>query len=393
MKIIYKYLNKFKESLYISLVLLSVIIIIKLFKKNIIEGHEEHSFSKLAEKGCDKPLNWENSEVNELLNKLIEIRKKSYDISHYKQGFAQALQNEDIGWTDETVMTYLQSDNVDAPEHMLIEVEYGLYDLILDYAHHYEKKKSELTTSGKWEDIENSEILPTSKMIMEYMIAAELDIGYIQFESYKNATPNFKKIIPEESYKQTFRTNKQNRWNSRNKNFVSDGMRPWNDGDNWRTSAYVKYSNSTGGKGAIYSNSCDVTGEQDECQTCDMTEQIACYKRKWNEFKTKANQKDIELQELNAELNVLKDAPIPDFTAQIEAIKENAKNTVASCTSLMGYGAPGMDNVSNKTAAKNTGEEWCTSKIDMEGNNCRFNKVQKKPNNKKEKRWKIFCTA
>ena len=63
-------------------------------------------------------------------------------------------------------------------------------------------------------------------------------------------------------------------------------MRPWNDGDNWRTSAYVKYSNSTGGKGAIYSNSCDVTGEQDECQTCDMTEQIACYKRKWNEFKT-----------------------------------------------------------------------------------------------------------
>ena len=59
MKVIYKYLNKFKEPLYISLVLLSIIIIIKLFKKNIIEGHEEHSFSKLADKECDKPLIWE----------------------------------------------------------------------------------------------------------------------------------------------------------------------------------------------------------------------------------------------------------------------------------------------------------------------------------------------
>ena len=228
---------------------------------------------------------------------------------------------------------------------------------------------------------------------MEYMIAAELDIGYIQFESYKNATPNFKKIIPEESYKQTFRTNKQNRWNSRNKNFVSDGMRPWNDGDNWRTSAYVKYSNSTGGKGAIYSNSCDVTGEQDECQTCDMTEQIACYKRKWNEYKTKTAERSIVLEELKNELSVLQSVTPTDYSAQIAAITTTASNTVAKCTSLMGYGGPGMDDVSSKIAATNTGEEWCTSKIDLEGNTCRFNKVQKKPNNKKEKRWKIFCTA
>ena len=80
MKVIYKYLNKFKEPLYISLVLLSIIIIIKLFKKKIVEGHEEHSFSKLAEKGCDKPLNWEYSELNELLFKLKKIQIKSYDL-------------------------------------------------------------------------------------------------------------------------------------------------------------------------------------------------------------------------------------------------------------------------------------------------------------------------
>ena len=397
MKVIYKYLNKFKEPLYISLVLLSVIIIIKLFKKNIIEGHEEYSFSKLAEKGCDKPLNWEYSELNELLFKLEKIQIKSYDISRYKQGFAQALQNGNIGWTDETVMTYLQSDNVDAPEHMLIEVEYGLYDLILDYAHHYEKKKTELTRSGKWTNVENSKILLTPKQIMDLMLAAELDVGYIQFESYKNATPTFKKIIPEESYKQTFRTNKQNRWNSRNKNFVSDRMQPWNDGDYWSTSAYVKYSNSTGGKGAIYSNSCDVTGEQDECQMCDMTEQIACYKRKWNEFKTKANQKDIELQELNAELNVLKDAPIPDFTAQIDAIKENAKNTVASCTSLMGYGDKDIwwkgSNKVDRIEAEGTGTDWCGSKNDMEGNTCTLKKAEKKKGGDNKGKWKFFCTA
>ena len=397
MKVIYKYLNKFKEPLYISLVLLSIVIIIKLFKKNIIEGHEEHSFSKLAEKGCDKPLNWENSEVNELLNKLIEIRRKTYDISSYKQGFSQALQNGDIGWTDEIVMTYLQSDNVDAPEHLLIEVEYGLYDLILDYAHHYEKKKTQLTRSGKWTDVENSKILPTPKQVMDLMLAAELDIGYIQFESYKSATPTFKKIIPEASYKQTFRTNKQNRWLSRNKNFVSDGMRPWNDRNNWNNSAYKKYSNSTGGAGALYNTVCETTGEQDECQMCDMTEQIACYKKKWNEFKTKADQKAIELQEFTAELQVLKDAPIPDFTAQIAAIQNSTNNTVASCSSLMGYGDnPIFHSGSNKVdsaEAKSVGTSYCGSKMDMEGNPCRFNKAERKKGGDNEGKWKFFCTA
>jgi hypothetical protein len=392
MKVIYKYLNKFKEPMYISLVLLSIIIIIKLFKKKIIEGHDEHSFSKLAEKGCDKPLNWEYSEIKDLLFKLEKIQIKCYDINRYKQGFAQALQNENIGWSDETVMTYLQSDNIDSPEHKLIEVDTGLYDLILDYAHDYETKKSELTTSGKWEDIENGGMLPTSNQIMEYMVAAELDIGYIQFESFKSATPTFKKIIPEASYKQTFRTNKKDRWNSRITTFVPNGKVPWNDGDNWDTSAYVKYSNSTGGTGASYNTTCENTGEDDECQTCDMTEQIACYKKKWNEYKTKAAEKGIELEELKNELSVLQSVKPTDYTAQIAAINATKGNTVASCTSLMGYGNPGAD-VTNETAATESGEVWCTSKIDMEGNPCRFNKVRKKPNNPKKTRWKIFCTA
>lgn len=399
MKVIYKYLNKFKEPLYISLVLLSIIIIIKLFKKNIIEGHEEHSFSKLAEKGCDKPLNWEYSELNELLFKLEKIQIKSYDISRYKQGFAQALQNGDIGWTDEIVMTYLQSDNEDAPEHLLIEVEYGLYDLILDYAHHYEKKKTELTKSDKWTDVENSKILLTPKQVMDLMLAAEIDVGFIQFESYKSATPTFKKIIPEASYKQTFKANKQDRWLSRNKTFVSDGMQPWNDGNNWRTSAYVKYSNSTGGSGASYNTACDTTGEQDECQMCDMTEQIACYKKKWNEYKTKAAEKSIELEEVNNEWQVLKDVVPTDYQAQVDAINATAANTVASCSSLMGYGDKPIyhsgknRNIADSAEAQSVGTSYCGSKMDMEGNPCRFNKAEKKKSGDNKGKWKFFCTA
>tara|TARA_B100000886_G_scaffold336427_1_gene295192 strand:- start:1568 stop:2761 length:1194 start_codon:yes stop_codon:yes gene_type:complete len=397
MKVIYKYLNKFKEPLYISLVLLSIIIIIKLFKKKIVEGHEQHSFSKLAEKGCDKPLNWEYSELNELLFKLEKIQIKSYDISRYKQGFAQALQNGDIGWTNEIVMTYLQSDNVDAPEHLLIEVEYGLYDLILDYAHHYEKKKTELTTAGKWTDVEKSNILLTPKQIMDLMLAAELDIGYILFESYKSATPTFKKIIPEASYKQTFKLNKQDRWLSRNKTFISDGMAPWYDGDNWTTSAYVKYSNSTGGAGALYNTACETTGEQDDCQMCDMTEQIACYKKKWNEYKTKADQKAIELQEFTAEFNVIASTPLPNFDEQIKALWGNTNNTVASCSSLMGYGdKPIFHSGSNKVdsaEAQSVGTSYCGSKMDMAGNPCRFNKAERKKSGDNKGKWKFFCTA
>ena len=393
MKVIYKYLNKFKEPIYISLVLLSIIIIIKLFKKKIIEGHEEHSFSKLAEKGCDQPLNWENSEVNELINKIIEIRKKTYDISSYRQMFAAALQDGKIIWNDAIVITYLQSDNIDAPEHMLIEVDYGLYDLILDYAHEYEKKKTKLTNSGKWRSIEKSNMLPNPKQIMDLMLAAELDVGYIQFESYKSATPTLKKIIPEESYKQTFRINKQNRWNSRKTRFVSDEKQPWNDSDKWRTSAYVKYSNSTGGAGASYNTACEVTGEPDDCQMCDMNEQIECYKRKWNEFKTKANEKELELQTFQAELNVLKQTPLPDFDAQVDAISKDSQNKVSSCNTLSGYGDPGNSSHTTNTrlSAEATGREWCPSKMDMAGNNCRFNKAQKKPGNKPDQKYKIYC--
>ena len=59
------------------------------FKKKIIEGHEEHSFSKLAEKGCDKPLNWEYSEIKDLLFKLEKIQKKCINtqilINYYQE--------------------------------------------------------------------------------------------------------------------------------------------------------------------------------------------------------------------------------------------------------------------------------------------------------------------
>ena len=141
MKIIYKYLNKYKEPFYISLVLISIIIILKLFKNNIIEGHELHSFSKAAERGCEKP-DLDISNYADLLSVYEKIQIKCYKISLYNQLFMELNQNNDIKWTNELVMTYLQSDNVDAPEYLLIEKINGLYDLILDYAKHYEKKKN-----------------------------------------------------------------------------------------------------------------------------------------------------------------------------------------------------------------------------------------------------------
>ena len=394
MKVIYKYLTKFKEPLYISLVLMSIIIILKLLKRNLIEGHEEHSYvshSKKAERGCDSPLDWEFSEITELLKKLEKIQIKRYTINLYRQAFQEMINDGTIIWTNELVMAYLQSDHIDGPEYQLIEKKAGLYDLILDYAENYEKKKTDLISSGKWAKIEDSAMLLSPNEIMQIMVAAELDIGYILFESYKKGTPAFRALMLERDYKTTFKTNKINSWNSRNTSVFPNNDAPWNDGNEWITSAYEKYSNSTSGQGSSTTTTCDMIIGEEDCQMCNPTEQIACWKKKWLEQDALRIKAQPELDALNTELKLLKDQEVTkaDYEDEVYALQTQARGLVANCNSLMGYGEAGMDNVSTEKDAEGTGTEWCATKMDKDGNWCQFKKVKKKGNAK----WKIFCSS
>lgn len=398
MKVIYKYLIKFKEPLYISLVLISIIIILKLLKRNLVEGHTEHSYvshSVTAEKGCEDDYGWEFSDLNELLKKLENIQIKRYDINLYKQTFQEMIISDDFGWTNELVMAYLDSEHADGPEYQLIQKKHGLYDLILDYAHHYEDKKATLTSSGKWAKIEDSALLPYPNEIMQIMTAAELDIGYILFESFKKGSPDFKKIMTEGSYIKLFKKNKIKNWSKRNKTHNLNKS-PWEDNNGWITSSYEKYSNSTSGKGSSSSSGCLFISGEDECQICDKTEQIACWKKKWLEYQNKYNASSVEYEKLKTEYAILEEKSLTanNYNTEINKIQAEQKNRVLSCNSLMGYGEAGMDDVSNEQAAEKTGFEWCSIKTDNDGNTCQFNKVKRSPKKIRKKggpQYQIFC--
>lgn len=397
MKVIYKYLTKFKEPLYISLVLISIIIILKLLKRNLVEGHTEHNYvshSVTAEKGCEDDSGWEFSDVNELLIKLENIQKKRYNINLYRQTVQEMINDGSIIWSNELVMAYLDSEHADGPEYQLIQKEHGLYDLILDYAHHYEDKKATLTSSGKWAKIEDSAMLPYPNEIMQIMTAAELDIGYILFESFKKGSPDFKKIMTEGSYIKLFKKNKINNWSKRNKT-PNLNISPWKDNNGWLTSSYEKYSNSTSGKGSSNNNSCDIIIGEDDCQMCDKTEQIACWKKKWLEQDALRIKVQPEMDALKAELALLQDQEVKpeDYEDERIALATQSNNLVANCNSLMGYGEPGMDDVSTEKAAESTGTEWCASKIDQNGNPCQFKDTDKKKGGVNKGKWKIFCKA
>ena len=147
------------------------------------------------------------------------------------------------------------------------------------------------------------------------------------------------------------------------------------------SSSYEKYSNSTSGKGSSNNKSCDIINGQDECTMCDKTEQIACWKKKWLEYQNKYNASSVEYEKLNKEYDILveKELTANNYDTEIKKIQAEQKNRVLSCNSLMGYGEPGMDDVSNEQAAEKTGFEWCSIKTDNDGNTCQFNKVKRSP--------------
>ena len=404
MKIIYKYLNKYKEPLYITLVLISIIIILKLFKKNnIIEGHEQHSFSKAAERGC-QDIDLDVNDYSDLLKKYERIQMKCYKINLYNQTFMELVQNGEIKWSNELVMSYLQSDHIDGPEYLLIEKINGLYDLILDYAKHYEEKLEVMRSKGK---IAQNELLedhtvyvPTVKMIMQNMKNAELNVGEVLYKSYSAGTPEFKLLVTEDSYVQTFRVNKIDRWNKRNKKIFRDNppteaFERWKDRNGWVRSAYDKYKKSE--KISTFSTStCNVTHHDDECQMCDFDEQIACYKKKWLEYKNLNLEKNNERNELQNQLNILQQEQLDAAEA---ARNEEARigNTVANCDSLAGYAEdyPSANLSGEKSQAEDTGMGWCSMKTDIDGNQCGFNKVikAKRARRKDGIEWKIYCKS
>ena len=410
MKIIYKYLNKYKEPLYISLVLVSIIIILKLFKKNnIIEGHEQHSFSQAAERGCTEE-DLDSNDYSDLLKKYEIIQMKCYKINLYNQTFMELVQNNEIKWSNELVMSYLQSDHVDGPEYLLIEKINGLYDLILDYAKEYEKKLKDLQDKGKIaqnEIIEDHTVyVPTVNMIMQKMEKAEIDVGEILYTSYNNGTAEFKRLVKEDSYIKTFKTNKIKRWNKRNTTYIGNGtdaFNRWKDKNEWITSAYEKYKKLEK-KSTFSTDNCnDITNEDDECQMCDLDEQIACYKKKWIDYQNMNLDKSNEMNELNTQLTILNKEQVDAknaATVELNAAQDAQKHRVKDCNSLMGYAEdyPNRNLTGTKSEANDTGIGWCTMKTDNDGNTCQLKKVKEAPRARQKKKngglkWKIFCSS
>lgn len=403
MKIIYKYLNKYKEPFYLSLVLISIIIILKLFKNNnIIEGHQQHSFSKAAERGCPEQ-DLDTSDYTDLLKKYEKIQMKCYKINLYNQTFMELVKNEEINWSNELVMSYLQSDHIDGPEYLLIEKINGLYDLILDYAKEYEKKLKDLQDKGtiaQNETIEDHTVyVPTVIMIMQKMEKAELDVGEILYTSYSNGTNEFKRLVTEGSYINTFKSNKIARWNKRNTTYIGNGtdaFNRWKDRNEWITSAYEKYSSSEQKSSFSLATCDDLTNVDDECQMCDLDEQISCYKKKWIDYKTMNVDKTTEMNELENQYTILQQEYVDSqaaAAAELKATTDAQAHRVKDCNSLMGYGEPGMDDVSSKEAAKNTGIEWCSIKTDNNGNTCQYKDTKEKKGGTNKGKWKIFCSS
>jgi hypothetical protein len=407
MKIIYKYLNKYKEIIYISLVLISIIIILKLFKKNnIIEGHEPHSFSKASKRGCSE-IDLDVNDYSDLLKKYEKIQMKCYKINLYNQTFMEMVQNGDIKWSNELVMSYLQSDHVDGPEYLLIEKINGLYDLILDYANEYEKKLKDLQDKGK---ITNSQTLedytvyiPTVDIIMQKMEMSELDVGEILYTSYNKGTSEFKRLVTEDSYITTFKSNKRGRWNKRNKTYIGDGtsaFNRWKDKNEWVTSAYEKYSSSNQQSSFSIATCDDITKLDDECQMCDLNEQIACYKKKWIDYQTMNVDKTKEITELENQYKILQEEYLDSqaaAAAELLAAQNSHAHRVKDCNSLAGYAEdlPKGNLGGDKFEAEDTGITWCSMKTDNNGNTCQFNKVKqaKRARRKDGIKWKIYCTA
>ena len=407
MKIIYKYLNKYKEIIYISLVLISIIIILKLFKNNnIIEGHQQHSFSKAAERGCPE-MDLDVSDYSDLLKKYEKIQMKCYKINLYNQTFMELVQTEEIKWSNELVMSYLQSDHIDGPEYLLIEKINGLYDLILDYAKEYEKKLKDLQDKGKIaqnETIENHTVyVPTVNMIMQKMEKAELDVGEILYTSYGKGTNEFKRLVTEDSYIKTFKSNKIARWNNRNTTYIGNGTNAfnrWKDKNEWITSAYEKYSSSEQKSSFSLATCDDITNVDDECQMCDLDEQISCYKKNWIDYQTMNVDKTKEITELENQYKILQEEYLDSqaaAAAELLAAQNSHAHRVKDCNSLAGYAedVPNGNLGGEKIEAEDTGITWCSMKTDNNGNTCQFDKVKeaKRARRKNGIKWKIYCSS